>query len=155
MTGHIDNAGVKFPPPFVYAAAVIGGWLLNRAWPLPIGSGEWQRMLGWLGVGVWAALFVSSLGLFLRRRTSIIPHRPAKALVIAGPYRFTRNPMYVSLAALTIGLAAFLNTWWPIVLLVPALVAIRYTVIAREEAYLRRRFGAEYDEYARNVRRWI
>jgi protein-S-isoprenylcysteine O-methyltransferase Ste14 len=150
-----DNAGVKFPPPFVYAAAVIGGWLLNRAWPLRIGSGRSLRLLAWLFVAVWAALFVSSFGSFLRRKTTIVPNRPAHALVIKGPYRFTRNPMYVSLVFLTIGVALVLNTWWAILLLVPGLVLIQKTVIAREEAYLRRRFGAEYDEYTRHVRRWI
>ena len=150
-----DSPGVSFPPPFVYAAAVIGGWLLNRAWPLRIASGGPTPILAWLCVAIWAILFVSSLAVFLQRRTTIIPNRPANALVIKGPYRFTRNPMYVSLVFLTAGIALFLNTWWPIVLLVPAVAVIHVAVIAPEEAYLRRRFGVEYDEYTRNVRRWI
>ena len=151
-----DNAGVKFPPPFVYAAAVVAGWLLNRAWPLRISSEGWLRpALAWLCVAAWTALFGSSFGAFVRRRTTLIPNRPAAALVVKGPYRFTRNPMYVSLAFLTAGVGLFMNTWWPLLLLVPTLVVIRFAVIAREEAYLRRRFGVGYDDYTRKVRRWL
>lgn len=154
MSDRPDSPGVKFPPPFVYAAAVVGGWLLNRRWPLPIGGGLWS-VGAWLFVALWAALTFSSFGLFWRRRNAIIPNRPANTLVIVGPYRFTRNPMYLGLALLTGALGIFLNTWWPIVLLVPALAVIRLAVIAHEEQYLRRRFGAEDDAYTRDVRRRI
>lgn len=155
MTQAPDNAGVKYPPPLVYAAAVVGGYLVNRVWRAPIGSGPWLNIVAAILVAAWAGLMFASFGLFRRGSTSIIPNRPANALVITGPYRFTRNPMYVSLALLTIALALVLNTWWPIVLLAPALVIIRVTVIAREESYLRRRFGADYEAYTRRVRRWI
>jgi protein-S-isoprenylcysteine O-methyltransferase Ste14 len=150
-----DSAGVKFPPPFVYAAAVVGGLLLNRRWPIAIGGGMPRDVIGWGLVALWLALTFGSIGLFWRRHTSIIPNRPASTLVAAGPYRFTRNPMYVGLALLTAALGILLDTWWPIILLVPALVFIRVAVIAREEEYLRRRFGAEYEAYLRQVRRWI
>jgi protein-S-isoprenylcysteine O-methyltransferase Ste14 len=139
----------------IYAAAVIGGYVLNRVWPAPIGDGRWWDLVAAVLAAGWAALTISSFGLFWRHRTSVIPHRPANALVIAGPYRFTRNPLYLGLALLTAALAIVLNTWWPVALLLPALVIIRLTVIAREESYLRRRFGAEYEAYMRRVRRWI
>jgi protein-S-isoprenylcysteine O-methyltransferase Ste14 len=90
-----------------------------------------------------------------RAGTDPRPSRPSTAIVTSGPFRFTRNPMYVGLALLTAALGILLDTWWPILLLVPALVFIRVAVIAREEAYLRRRFGAEYEAYMRQVRRWI
>lgn len=150
-----DSAGVKFPPPFVYAAAVVGGLLMNRRWPIAIGGGMLRDAIGCVLVALWLALTFGSIGLFWRRHTSIIPNRPASTLVAAGPYRFTRNPMYVGLALLTAALGILLDTWWPIILLVPALVFIRVAVIAREEEYLRRRFGAEYEAYLRQVRRWI
>ena len=110
---------------------------------------------GWLLVACWALLAGTAIGLFRRRDTSMITFRPASALVIAGPYRFTRNPMYVSLALLTLAFALFLNTWWVVVLLVPALVAVQQVVIVPEEKYLRRRFGADYEAYTRQVRRWL
>jgi protein-S-isoprenylcysteine O-methyltransferase Ste14 len=155
MHGRPDNPGVRIPPPLLYAAAVIGGWLLNRRWPLPVGDGTSLVIGAWLLVAAWAVLAASAIGLFWRTHTSMIPVRPATALVISGPYKVTRNPMYVAFALLTLAFALFLNTWWPVLLLVPTLLAVQRFVIVREENYLRRRFGAEYDEYARRVRRWL
>jgi protein-S-isoprenylcysteine O-methyltransferase Ste14 len=148
-----DNAGVRFPPPLMYASAVFVGWLLDRQWPLPIGAASFRLVPAWALVAGWAVLTVGSVGSFRRKHTSLIPIRPATALVIAGPYRFTRNPMYVSMALLTAALGLLLNTWWPILLLIPTLIVV--FVIAPEERYLRRRFGAEYDVYTRQVRRWL
>ncbi|MBI3049592.1 MAG: isoprenylcysteine carboxylmethyltransferase family protein [Acidobacteria bacterium] len=150
-----DSPGVHVPPPLFFAAAVVGDWLLDRPWPLPIGGGAARTTVAWVFVAAWAGLGAGAIGAFRRHRTSPIPFRPATTLVTAGPYTFTRNPMYVSLALLTLGLALFLNTWWAVVLLVPALVAVQQFVIGPEERYLRRRFGAEYDQYTRQVRRWL
>lgn len=150
-----DSPGVRIPPPLFYAAAVVGGWALNRRIPLPVSSALPARALAWIFVLMWAALTAASIGLFRRSRTSLIPVRPATTLVISGPYRVTRNPMYVALAFLTIGLALFINSWWPIMLLVPTLVLVQRFVIVREENYLRRRFADEYDAYRKQVRRWL
>ena len=109
MTQTPDNAGVQYPPPLVYAAAVVGGYLVNRVWPAPIGDGPWLQILAAILIAAWAGLMFASFGLFRRGSTSIIPNRPANALVITGPYRFTRNPMYVSLALLTIAHAIIPN----------------------------------------------
>jgi protein-S-isoprenylcysteine O-methyltransferase Ste14 len=150
-----DSAGVRVPPPLLYAFAILGGYVLNRQYPLPVGNALFITVLAWAMTLGWVALTVSSIGTFWRSRTSIVPVRPATALVIVGPYRFTRNPMYVGLALLTCGLALFMNTWWPIVLLVPVLLIVHLFVIAPEERYLRRRFGAEYEAYMDRVRRWV
>ena len=155
MIGRPDSPGVRFPPPLLYALAILGGWLLHRARPLPIGNSPAMTTGAWLLVGCWALLAGTAIGTFRRRDTSMITFRPASALVIAGPYKFTRNPMYVSLALLTLAFALFLNTWWVVVLLVPALAAVQQIVIVPEEKYLRRRFGADYDTYTRQVRRWL
>ena len=155
MSDHTDNPGVRVPPPLLYAAAVVGGWLLHRQWPLPVGNGTALTVGAWFLIAAWAALAALSIGLFRRKHTSMIPFRPATTLVSSGPYKVTRNPMYVSLALLTVALALFLNTWWPVLLVVPTLLAVQHLVIVPEEKYLRRRFGAEYDEYARRVRRWL
>jgi protein-S-isoprenylcysteine O-methyltransferase Ste14 len=155
MSTETDSPGVKFPPPFLYAAAVVGGFLLDRRWPMPIGAGIVAHVIAWVLMALCLALTFGSIGLFWGHHTSIVPNRAANTLVIAGPYRFTRNPMYLGLALLSVALAVFLDTWWPIVLLAPALCAIRFAVIGREEEYLRRRFGADYDAYTRLVRRWV
>jgi len=150
-----DNPGVRFPPPLIYASAVIAGLLLERSRSLPIGTGVFRPVLAWLLFAGFLLLMGSSVGTFRRKRTSFLPFRPATTLVIAGPYRYTRNPMYVAAALLTVAFGLWLNTWWPIILLIPALVTIRRYVIDREESYMRRRFGAEYDLYTRHVRRWL
>ena len=155
MTVRSDNAGVWFPPPFWYALAVLGGVLLDRRWPLPIVAGRLTTLAGVVFVLGWMALAVVSIGRFRRSKTSIVPIRPADALVLSGPYRYTRNPMYVSLAFLTIGCGLLLGTWWPMVLLVPTLGIVQQFVILPEERYLRRRFGTAYEAYAQRVRRWL
>ena len=155
MSERPDSPGVRVPPPVFYVLAVLVGYLLNRRWPLRISGGVSIQALAWLLVGVWLALTVGSIGNFRRSRTSIVPIRPATTLVIAGPYRFTRNPMYVALAVLTVALGLFLDSWWPIVLLVPVLFVVRAFVIAPEEQYLERRFGADYVAYTQRVRRWV
>ena len=159
MSESPDNAGVRIPPPLFYAAAVVLGLLLDGVHSLPIGlASGFSRItivLGWLLIAGWLYLTISSFQLFWRQHTSVLPIRPSTTLVVAGPYRFTRNPMYLGLALLTVALGLFLNTWWPIILLVPTLAVVQRFVIAREESYLRRRFGAEYDAYTRRVRRWI
>ena len=155
MADSTDNAGVRFPPPVLYAVAAIGGYVLTRRWPLPVGEGLFTTALAWALTVVWLVLTVSSIGLFRRSRTSIMPIRPATTLVFTGPYRVTRNPMYVGLAALTVALGLFMDTWWPMVVLLPALLIARVFVIAPEERYLERRFGADYVGYTRRVRRWL
>ena len=155
MTTRSDNPGVWFPPPLWYALAVLIGALLNRRWPLPIAAGPLTTIAGVLFVVGWMALALPSIGRFRRSKTSIIPMRPAEALVLSGPYHYTRNPMYVSLALLTIGCGLLLATWWPIVLLVPTIAVVQQFVILPEERYLQRRFGTEYEKYTRRVRRWL
>jgi protein-S-isoprenylcysteine O-methyltransferase Ste14 len=150
-----DNPGVRFPPPIVYVAAIAGGAVLQKVQPLAIGGGAMRIVIAWACIALWAAIMLASFYSFWSRRTSIVPVRPASALVEAGPYRFTRNPMYVSLVLLSLGVGLWLNTWWVILLLVPAVVVTDRFVIAREEAYLRRRFGSAYEAYTRRVRRWL
>jgi len=155
MVNPPDNAGVRVPPPVLYAAAVFGGFALNRRWPLAVGAGVVINVLASMFALAGVALAVSSVGNFRRSRTSIVPIRPATALVISGPYRFTRNPMYVSLAAMTIAAGLLVNSWWVMLLLVVVLLIVRVLVIGPEERYLRRRFGADYIAYTHHVRRWV
>jgi len=155
MTAQSDHAGVWLPPPFWYAFAVLGGVLLDRRWPLPIAGGRLITVVGAVCVLGWMALAFASIDRFRRSKTTIVPIRPAEALVLSGPYRYTRNPMYVSLALLTIACGLLLATWWPIVLLLPTLAIVQLFVILPEERYLRRRFGTAYEAYTRRVRRWL
>jgi protein-S-isoprenylcysteine O-methyltransferase Ste14 len=155
MREQTDNPGVRIPPPLFYATAVVGGWLLNRRWPLPMGGEPFRPLIAWLLFACFVLLMGSAIGSFRLKRTTVMPFRPASTLVVAGPYRYTRNPMYLAAALLVAALAGWLNTWWPLILLIPTIGIIQGYVIAREERYMHRRFGAEYDAYTRRVRRWI
>lgn len=150
-----DSPGVRFPPPLLFLGAIFGGWALQRWMPLPFPDATVFDLLAGLGVVAWALLAFPSLLQFHRAKTSPLPFKPASTLVTSGAYRFTRNPMYLGFAVLTLSTAPMLDTWWPTVLLPVALVLLQRLVILPEERYLRRRFGAAYNEYTHRVRRWL
>ena len=92
---------------------------------------------------------------FRRHHTSIIPHYPASTIVTSGPYRFTRNPMYIGLSVFYSGVALLLDSWWTFALLLLVVAIVDRQVIAREERYLASAFATEYGSYRVRVRRWI
>ena len=150
------HAGVHFPPPVIYAIAIVVGWLLNRWDALPLVRGGSRALeAGAIICGlVYLAIFFAAAATFRRARTSLIPNRPANALVTSGPYRFTRNPMYVSLVVLYLGVTLALNSWWPLLLLPFVILVVTRSVIMREERYLSAAFP-EYAAYRARVRRWL
>ena len=150
-----DSAGVVVPPPIVYALGFGIGYALDRFKPAPVAVGGARILLGWVFAGAGVALAASAIVLFRRAGTSPVPIQPTTALVVRGPYRFTRNPMYVGLAALYAGVTLLINSVWPLLLLPVVLGVIRWAVIAREEAYLERKFGDAYRAYTTRVRRWL
>jgi protein-S-isoprenylcysteine O-methyltransferase Ste14 len=143
------------PPPLLYLAGFLAGVGLEEA--LPIGRPPLAITLAGsvLGVGAWLALDGAAMLSFRRARTSMIPMRPSSALVISGPYRFTRNPMYLGMAFLYIAIALALGFVWPLIVLPLVIAAVDQRVIAIEEVYLVRRFGQPYCDYMREVRRWL
>lgn len=156
-TTPMSSPGVRFPPPFIYTAGIVIGWLLHRVLPLvlPSVSDGVYPVLAAVLTGAWLLMLLWSFATFFRARTSIIPNRPAAVLVTSGPYRMTRNPMYMSLTALYLGLTIILRSWWPLILLPVVLLIIRRYVIAREERYLAGAFPLEYPAYCARVRRWL
>lgn len=155
----LPHAGVHVPPPFVYLAGLLLGWLVDRAKPLPITNSHGATVLrlsiaALLAIG-YLALFLAAFSAFRRAHTTLIPNRPASAFVSSGPYRWTRNPMYVSLTLLYLAAALWMNSWWPVLLLVLVVIVIQEAVISREERYLMSAFPDEYVAYSRQVRRWI
>lgn len=155
---HLDSPGVRFPPPALFALAFVSGLLLNRTTPTTLATGapRWPLLfLGYTCVALAVACSAWAMLTFRSMRTAIIPHQPATQLVRTGPYRFTRNPMYLSLTIGYLGLALVLNSVWPLALLPLVLIALYLLVIRREERYLSRRFGDQYVLYRQQVRRWI
>lgn len=152
-----DGPGVRFPPPFVYAGLAGLAWWLDGRWPLrpPAAAQPLLDHLGLMLVVAGTLLEAASLLLFLAHRTSALPFRPAAAFVAVGPYRFTRNPMYLGMTALVAGLGLLVERLGVTLAAFAAAWTIGRFVISREERYLERRFGASYLDYKRRVRRWL
>lgn len=151
---------VDVPPPLLFVAAYVVAWLLDRRvvhlWPAMSPRMSYRiDILGWalvftgLALGYWGVLT------FLRRRTPIYPNRDAKLLVIDGPYRFSRNPMYTGIILACIGGCAAIESLWPLVTVAIAVVTLYLWVVRREERHLTEEFGEQYREYQRQVGRWF
>ena len=151
VSGAPDHAGVRVPPPLIYLAVFLVALGLQRVLP--------PKMIGFgagpiiLAAGI--ALAAGSVGLFRRAGTSLIPIKPTTALIINGPYHFTRNPMYLSLLSVYVGAALMMRTLWALLLLPLVIAAVHYLVIRKEEQYLQRKFGEAFLSYKASVRRWI
>jgi len=150
-----DHSGVFIPPPLLYVFPFLAGLLIHWVHPATLFARGVTAPFGVILVALGLALAASAMISFRRARTSPIPIKPTTAIVETGPYRFTRNPMYVGLAVLYLGLALWVDSLWPLLLLPVALFAIQRFVIAREERYLEAKFGDEYRGYKARVRRWI
>jgi protein-S-isoprenylcysteine O-methyltransferase Ste14 len=146
---------VHVPPPVIYIVGFLAGLLLQRAFPVLNEGVRPRRVLGAAGLGLSVALAAPSLGLFVRARTSPIPVKPATALVTSGPYRFTRNPMYLGMVFAYAGLALWSGVVAALLVLPLVVVVVDRYVIAREERYLERAFGDQYRQYKVHVRRWL
>lgn len=150
-----DNSGVRIFPPGVYLAA-LGVGVLAHIW-LPTYqlalAARW--ILGGALLASWAALAIWSFASLRRAGTSINPTRPTTALVIDGPFKLTRNPLYVSLTLGYLGIVVLASLWWALLLLPLVLMFVQRAIIEREESYLQRKFGQEYLTYKAHVRRWV
>jgi protein-S-isoprenylcysteine O-methyltransferase Ste14 len=150
-----DNPGVIAPPPLIYAGALTAGLLANRRYRIPFLPRELARTLGpSLVIG---GLTIGFLGFREMRRaeTTTDPYKPTTAIVSEGPFRFTRNPLYLSMTLIYGGISVLANAL-PAALLLPIVQHLmRRGVIEREERYLERKFGEEYLRYKARVPRWI
>lgn len=149
-----DRAGIIAPPPVIYLAALGAG--LAAEWQLPLALGLGVNLFaGWSLVGVGGLLLLWAAWTLRGARTSVNPYKPTSALVVDGPYRHSRNPIYLADALIYIGISVVIDTLWPILLLPIALTVLQQGVIAREERYLERKFGDQYRQYQASVRRWL
>jgi protein-S-isoprenylcysteine O-methyltransferase Ste14 len=150
-----DNAGVVAPPPLIYAGALVAGLLAKALFPVGFLPATVERALGLPLIGSGLVLVLASLRTMHRAGTDVRPDKPTTSLVIEGPYRYTRNPIYLGLTLVYGGIAALANSLWAALLLPFVLVVMRRGVIDREEHYLERLFGEEYVQYKNRVGRWI
>ncbi|MBO9500173.1 isoprenylcysteine carboxylmethyltransferase family protein [Brevundimonas sp. A19_0] len=160
-----DHPNVAVPPPLIYFAFLGLGWALDRYGAqigLPAGEDMTLGLTTEVRRGVAMVLIIGGLlldgmaaGLFRRLGTAVEPWKPSTALATDGPYRFSRNPIYVGFAITYAGLAIAMDSPVALLMLVPCLVVIDWAVIRKEEAYLARTFGADYEAYCKRVRRWL
>lgn len=150
----VPNLGV-IRPPLVYLASILLGALIQFAAPLPFLPRRLAVPLGASLVVVAIALLSSAVTKFRSAGTPVPARKPTTAIVRTGPYRFSRNPIYLAFSLLQLGIAIWLNSLWLLATLVAAVALIHYVVIPREEQYLERRFGSQYLEYKASVRRWL
>jgi protein-S-isoprenylcysteine O-methyltransferase Ste14 len=151
----LDHAGVVAPPPLIYAGTLAVGLIAHFFTPLPFLPNGLNLILGALLVILGLALAFAAIGAMRQANTPLDPWEPVRAIVSNGPFRFTRNPIYVSFALIYLGVTCALNSLAALMFFPIALLVIHFGVIAREEKYLERKFGDEYLQYKTQVRRWL
>jgi protein-S-isoprenylcysteine O-methyltransferase Ste14 len=150
-----DTSGIRVPPPLYYVAAFLVGVALELVFPTGWPSPGVRIAVALVAVGAWLALDGAAMLSFRRAGTSMVPMNPSTALVTSGPFRFTRNPMYLGMVFLYIAFAFAFGVIWALAALPAVVVIVDRFAIAREEPYLERRFGQAYRDYKARVRRWV
>ena len=150
-----DNPGILFPPPLTYLFSLVTGLVLDKRFHVPFLPRRVASALGWPLV-LSGVLLNGWFFLTMRRAdTPIDPREPVSNLTTDGPFRYTRNPAYLSMTLLYAGIAVLRNALWAFMLLPLVLFGIQRDQIEREERYLERTFGEEYLRYKAQVRRWV
>jgi protein-S-isoprenylcysteine O-methyltransferase Ste14 len=152
-----EGAKVRFPPPLVFLGAIIAGVIVQRiAAPLSLKVAAGIRLaVGILIIVCGTNLVISARIWFRRTRQSPIPWKPTPELILQGPYRFTRNPMYVGVTLFVIGLGLTVNNLWISLFAAPALIAVHFIAVLPEERYLADKFGDSYRNLLARVRRYV
>lgn len=153
MRDQSPNAGVIAPPPLLYLGGLLVGYACHwiSAWQPFLHA----RFLGILLVAFGVAVALWAVGTMARAKTPVDPSRTPTQLVRSGPFRWSRNPIYLAMTVASVGVAFALNNGWMVLWLIPVLVAVHYGVIRREERFLAAKFGDPYREYMGTVRRWL
>ena len=145
-------------PPLFYLACLLVGLALDQALPLPLTLPE-AALIRWTGGGglivVGLAIMAAGVRNFSRAATPVRSSQPVRALVTTGIHGWSRNPIYVGMFLLYAGIGIAARSPWVLILALPLLIIVSYGVVAREEAYLERRFGDAYRDYKVHVRRWL
>ena len=150
-----DAPNVIAIPPLIYLAFLAVGLLLDYLFPVPVLPNSVQYAVGF-GIIIAPGLVMRFvLREFRKAETQFDPRKPTTAIITTGPYRFSRNPLYVSLTMLYLGIAIAADSVWVLAGLIPTLVVMHYGVILREEEYLEAKFGEQYLRYKNTVRRWL
>jgi len=155
MQNEKDNPGVIAPPPLIFLSGLLIGGFISWFYPLQFLPAIFSSVAG-VPLILTGVLFIVAAILKMRRAaTNVEPWKPTTAIIDDGVYAFSRNPIYLGMVLVYLGLSFLFNSFWflpPLVLILPT---IHFGVILREEKYLARKFGDEYTDYKTKVRRWI
>jgi protein-S-isoprenylcysteine O-methyltransferase Ste14 len=148
---------LHIPVPWVFVIAYLMGVVAQAFVPIPLSAAarDASNLAGWVTLALGVGLAAWCLTIFRRQRTTTVPGRTSATLVTWGPYRFSRNPMYVALTLAYLGEAGILGQVWPLPVLVLVLVYLNWTLVPFEEAQLQQTFGDAYAAYRARVRRWL
>jgi protein-S-isoprenylcysteine O-methyltransferase Ste14 len=142
-------------PPFVYLASIALGLVVHYAWPVRFVPPSVNTPVGVMLTLLAVGLFVAAVRTFRAAGTPIPGNQPTTAIVRRGPYRFSRNPIYLAFSLFQLGLSVWVNSLGLLITLIPAVAIMSLVVIPREEHYLEARFPSEYSSYRARVRRWL
>lgn len=155
MQDPLDRPEVAVFPPLMMGLALLAVIALHWFWPLQISMRPLVLVVGI----ILSILGISSAAwgrrIMLQAGTNVSPLKPSTAIVTRGPFSFSRNPLYIGILSLFIGLSLIIDTWWGFVLLVPVALTLHLGVILREERYLEQKFGDSYLNYKNSVRRYL
>ncbi|TMB07285.1 MAG: hypothetical protein E6J66_18440 [Deltaproteobacteria bacterium] len=146
------GARVRLPPPLVFAAATAAGFFLPPRFGLPLGA---RLPLGGILIIAGLGVGVSAIGLFRKTGQDPRPWTPSPELIFHGPYRFSRNPMYVSMVMIACGIGLACDRAAMMLLALAALAVVHFTAVLPEERYLQEQFGEPYSRYKSRVRRYL
>ncbi|MBX3563702.1 MAG: isoprenylcysteine carboxylmethyltransferase family protein [Sphingomonas sp.] len=158
LTPDADSPRIKFPPPLAFIGTLLAGWALEGwiGYPaIPVIPYRTLHTFGMIALVLGAAIILTAQGLFLRFKTDSRPWKSDSNLIVEGVYKWSRNPMYLGMALVYLGITMLNDSGTQLCLLLPLLFVIQKEVIEPEEGYLTSRFGARYLDYKAQVRRWI
>jgi protein-S-isoprenylcysteine O-methyltransferase Ste14 len=153
--GMSDNPGVIAFPPALYAGTLLTGLLLSFVFPTDFLPRSAALVLGVLAFICAGLIAISAFRAMKHANTAVNPSQPTTAIVSDGVFSWSRNPIYLSLTLLYIGITSLFSALWALLLLLPLLVIVQIGIVQREEIYLERKFGDEYLHYKASVRRWV
>ena len=152
---HMDHARVKIHPPVLLLLHIAGAFLLNWILPLPFAFLKPFEWVGYIAVCIGLGLAFSAVNQFGKANTTLDPHGSVSAIVMSGPYRLSRNPIYLGFVCTLSGLPLALGNYWGMVLSPLLMNLMVRFVIQHEEAYLEKKFQDVYTSYKSRVRRWL
>ncbi|MBI3451370.1 MAG: isoprenylcysteine carboxylmethyltransferase family protein [Rhodospirillales bacterium] len=150
-----DRSSVRIPPPLFYLVGLAAGLGLDYAWPYPVLPQMAQYVVGFALIAASILLVALAFREFSRAKTHVDYRKPTEAIIVGGPFAYTRNPVYVSMTLLVVGIAVAVDSLWILLMAFGAAAGVNCFVVRREETYLEGKFGDEYRRYKAAVRRWL